>query len=120
MKNLKTLCFLLMAIAITLVQGAKVQGAGAAVSAEMAARLAKEAERGGYRLIDTETLWQLYQEGQDSLVLVDTRQEWEYHSGHIRGARNFPFEPTWLSRLTNRGALEQFLGPDKNKTIVFY
>ena len=80
----------------------------------------KEANKGGYQLIDVESLSQLYQTDRANLVLIDTRQEWEYHAGYIQGAVNFPMEPTWLSRLTNRGALEQFLGSDKNKTFVFY
>lgn len=80
----------------------------------------EEAKKGGYKLIDVDSLWQLYQEDKDNLVIVDTRQEREFHSGFIQGALNFPFEQTWLSRLTSRGAFEQFLGPDKHKTFVFY
>ena len=57
-----------------------------------------EAARGGYRLISTDELWQQYEANPESLLLVDTRQEWEYRSGHIEGALNFPMEPTWLSR----------------------
>lgn len=83
-------------------------------------KIAQEAKRGGYQLIDLEKLWTLYQEKQDKILLVDCRQDWEYHSGHIKGAVNFPIEPTWLARMTQRGALEQFLGPEKEKTIVFY
>ena len=79
-----------------------------------------EARSGGYQLLDLDGVWQLYQTGNDKLLLVDTRQEWEYHSGYINGAVNFPMEPTWLARMTQRGALEQFIGPDKSKTLVFY
>ena len=79
-----------------------------------------EARQGGYRIIDTESLWGRYQKDPDALLLVDTRQEWEYRTGHINGALNFPMEPTWLSRWRNKGALEKFLGPDKNRFIVFY
>jgi hypothetical protein len=82
--------------------------------------VALEAKRGGYKLIDVESLWPLYQKEQGKILLVDTRQEWEYHSGYIRGAVNFSMEPTWLSRMTRRGALEQLLGADKLQTIVFY
>lgn len=82
--------------------------------------VALEAKRGGYKLIEVESLWPLYQKGQGKILLVDTRQEWEYHSGYIRGAINFPMEPTWLSRMTRRGALEQLLGADKLQTLVFY
>ena len=79
-----------------------------------------EAQRGGYKLINMDELWQLYQRADDNLLLVDTRQEWEYHAGYIKGAAFFSMEPTWLARMTQRGALEQFLGPDKTKILVFY
>jgi rhodanese-related sulfurtransferase len=51
---------------------------------------------------------------------VDTRQEWEYRTGHIKNALNFPIEPTWLSRWRKKDALQTFLGLDKNRLIVFY
>jgi hypothetical protein len=79
-----------------------------------------EARQGGYRIIDTDALWDRYQKDPETVFLVDTRQEWEYRTGHINGALNFPIEPTWLSRWRNKGALEKFLGPDKNRFIVFY
>jgi hypothetical protein len=79
-----------------------------------------EAKRGGYRLIGTNELWQHYQTKPESVLLVDTRQEWEFRTGHMKGALNFPIEPTWLSRWQKKRALETFLGPDKNRFIVFY
>ena len=79
-----------------------------------------EAKKGGYRLIEIDELQQVYQQAGDDIILVDTRQDWEYHAGYIKEAVNFPMEPTWLARLTQQGVLEQFLGPDKTKTIVFY
>jgi 3-mercaptopyruvate sulfurtransferase SseA len=79
-----------------------------------------EAERGGYRLISIEELWERYREDPESLLLVDTRQEWEYRTGHIKGALNFPMEPTWLSRWRKKGALQAFVDPNKNHLIVFY
>ena len=79
-----------------------------------------EAENGGYRLISTDALWKLYGEERDGLLLVDTRQEWEYRAGHIAGAVNFPMEPTWMARWRKKGDLKQFLGDDKKRPIVFY
>ena len=79
-----------------------------------------EASQGGYQLISTDDLFRQYSSQSQSLLLVDTRQEWEYRTGHIKDAVNFPMEPTWLSRWRNKGALEKFLGPDKNLFIVFY
>jgi predicted sulfurtransferase len=97
-----------------------VLGAGTACAATMA-EVRQEAERGGYRLITTDELRDMISPGPaDDVLLVDTRQQWEYATGHIKGAVNFPMEPTWLARLTRRGELEQFLGPDREKRIVFY
>jgi hypothetical protein len=79
-----------------------------------------EARQGGYQLITTDELFRQYMAKPESLLLVDTRQEWEYRTGHIKKAENFTMEPTWLSRWRNKGALEKFLGPDKNRLIVFY
>lgn len=79
-----------------------------------------EAENGGYRLIDTNELWQTYTTFPGSFLLVDTRQEWEYRTGHIKGAINFPMEPTWWSRWRKKKALQKFLGSDKYQPIVFY
>ena len=79
-----------------------------------------EAESGGYRLISTDELWQRYSKNRESLLLVDTRQEWEYRTGHIQEAINFPMEPTWLSRWRKKGKLETLLGEDRDRFIVFY
>jgi len=79
-----------------------------------------EAKAGGYSIIETEQLWQRYANSKESLLLVDTRQEWEYRTGHIKGALNFSMEPTWLSRWRKKEALEEFLGPDRERFIVFY
>jgi len=80
---------------------------------------AMEAEKGGYELVDTHELWEMYQKEQDLLV-VDTRQSWEYRLGHIEGAENFPMDPTWWERWRKRGEMKEFLGEDKTRPIVFY
>ncbi len=82
--------------------------------------VAAEAELGGYKLIDTDKLWERIHRDPESILVVDTRQEWEYRTGHIKGAMNFPMEPTWLSRWQKKGDLETFLGTDKDRFIVFY
>jgi predicted sulfurtransferase len=79
-----------------------------------------EAANGGYRIITTEDLAKLYASDPSGLLLVDTRQEWEYRTGHIAGALNFSMEPTRWARWRKAGELETFLGPDKDQTIVFY
>jgi len=79
-----------------------------------------EAEKGGYHLIDTGKLWELYRKKPDDTFIIDTRQEWEYRTGSIKGAMNFPMEPTWWARWRGKGAMKKLLGPDKKRTIVFY
>ena len=79
-----------------------------------------EGKNGGYQIIATDELAKRYQQDADSLLLVDTRQEWEFRTGHLQGAKNFPMEPTAWARWRKASALENFLGPDKNRTLVFY
>jgi 3-mercaptopyruvate sulfurtransferase SseA len=78
-----------------------------------------EGKNGGYRLITTEELAELYQRDAGSLLLIDTRQEWEFRTGHIAGAVNFPMEPTAWARWSKAKELEEFLGPDRGRTLVF-
>lgn len=84
------------------------------------ADVAAEAGSGGYRLISTDDVWERYRKNRENLLLVDTRQEWEYRTGHIQGAVNFPMEPTWLSRWRKKADLERLLGEDRSRFIVFY
>ncbi|MBB5348557.1 rhodanese-like domain-containing protein [Desulfoprunum benzoelyticum] len=79
-----------------------------------------EGKNGNYRIITTDELAQRYQEDADSLFLVDTRQEWEFRTGHLKGAVNFPMEPTAWARWSKASDLEKLLGPDKDRTLVFY
>jgi hypothetical protein len=79
-----------------------------------------EAKNGGYQIITTDELAKRYQQDPDSLFLIDTRQEWEYRTGHLKGAVNFSIEPTAWARWRKASALENFLGPDKDRALVFY
>ena len=79
-----------------------------------------QAQSGGYRLINTAELAALYRQDPQKMLLVDTRQPWEYRTGHIPGAVNFSMEPTWWSRWRSQGPLARFLGPDRDRAIVFY
>ena len=80
----------------------------------------QEAKLGGYRIIKTEEIWERYLKDPQELLLVDTRQEWEFRTGHLKGAVNFSMEPTAWSRWRKQKELETFLGSDKNRSIVFY
>jgi len=82
--------------------------------------IAAQAKAGNYQMITTDELWEKFQKDSDSFLLVDTRQPWEYRTGHIKGAVNFSMEPTWLARWQKKGALKTFLGADKDQTLIFY
>lgn len=60
-----------------------------------------EAARGGYRLIDLGELRSRLEREPGRILLVDTRQDWEFRTGHIPDSINFSFEPTRWSRLKN-------------------
>ena len=78
-----------------------------------------QAQSGGYRLINTAELAALCQQN-PQVLLVDTRQNWEFRTGHIKGAHNFPVEPTRWARWRSQGPLARFLGPDRERPLVFY
>ena len=90
------------------------------IDPELEAAVKQEAQRGGYRLIGAEELWQLYQDESANLLLIDTRQDWEHWAGHIEGSIHFSMEPGWISRLIQRSALSQALGEDQDRPLVFY
>ncbi len=79
-----------------------------------------EAQNGDYRIITTEELAERYGNDPASVTIVDTRQDWEYRTGHIENSVNFSMEPTALARWRKAGALEKFLGADKDQHLVFY
>lgn len=79
-----------------------------------------EAKVGGYRIMTTEELADRYRRDPAAVTMVDTRQEWEYRTGHIENAVNFSMEPTAWARWRKAEALAKFLGADKNRLLVFY
>ena len=112
---------LLAVLAVAVTVGALLMTNGAVTPKEATwDDVVTEAEKGGYKLISTEDLWKRYSDNRDSLLLVDTRQEWEYRTGHAQGAVSFPMEPTWLARWQKKEDLGKFLGADKDRTVIFY
>ncbi len=79
-----------------------------------------QAKKGGYRLINTADLAALMRQEAQKVLLADTRQPWEYRTGHMKGAVNFPMEPTWWARWRCKKPMAEFLGPDRDRPIVFY
>lgn len=119
MRDIKKTLFALVAVAIT--AGCLWQSNRVVISKQATwDDVIAEASAGGYRLITTDELAGRYVKEPSRLMLIDSRQEWEYRTGHIAGALNFPMEPTWWARWRKAKDLEGFLGPDKDRTLVFY
>jgi hypothetical protein len=81
-----------------------------------------EARRGNYRLIAPETIKAQFLKNPTSLLLVDTRQEWEYQREYIKDAVNLPVTRRWWIQYSPwvRSEMQKTLGPDKERYIVFY
>ena len=119
MENRRTLLFAIVAI-ILIIGALWYVNRPVVVQEATMAQVQAEAERARYRLINTEELAKIYNTPPANFLLVDTRQDWEYRSGHIKGAVNFPIEPTWWSRWRSQARLANLLGPDKDRMVVFY
>jgi len=111
-----TTCFIALTVPLLVVKPGALVAAGAPTMEDVRA----EASRGGYRLIDLGELRGRLEREPGRVLLVDTRQDWEFRTGHIPNSINFSFEPTRWSRLKNRWALKAALGADKSRPLVFY
>jgi len=96
--------------------------AATATQEQTLAQVREEARRGKYQLISPEVLIDRFLKDPDSLLLVDTRQEWEYQREHIKGAVNLPIKTTWWTQysLWARAAMRKILRTAKTRDVVFY
>lgn len=80
-----------------------------------------EAAAEGYGILSFEQLYQLYENG-DDLLVIDSRAGYEYRMGHLPDAVNFEFDLADRSRLTDEKRKEyiKLLGGDLNRRIVAY
>ena len=89
---------------------------------KIAVKFEREVERGGYKVITTQELKAWLDQKRDMLI-VDTMPADNFKKQHIPGAVNFEIqrhpEMTEMSDKMKTD-FEKLLGPDKNRTIVFY
>ncbi len=80
-----------------------------------------EADRDGYLLLDDDGLRKLMDEKAD-MVLLDARADYEFAAGHLPGAANLEFDLGDDIELpqAKRQALQNLLGPDKDRMLVIY
>ncbi len=88
---------------------------------KIAVKFEREVERGGYRVVTTQELKGWIDQKKDMLI-VDTLPPDNFKKQHIPGAVNFEIQRPELTQMSDkmRAELEKLLGPDKDRTIVFY
>jgi rhodanese-related sulfurtransferase len=89
---------------------------------KIAVNFAKEVERGGYKVVNTEELKGLIDQKKDMLIVDTMPYEDSYKKQHIPGAVNFAFPIPEVTKLDEKtkADFEKLLGADKNKLIIFY
>jgi len=87
-----------------------------------AVTLSREAARGGYKLVTTEEL-KGWIDQKKSMMLIDTMPlKDSYVKQHVPGAVQYEFPIPEVKEMDDaaKAKFEKFLGPDKDKTLVFY
>ena len=89
---------------------------------KIAVKFEREVERGGYRVITTQEL-KVWLDQKKDVLIVDTMPADNFKKQHIPGAVNFEIQRhPELTEMSDKMKtdFEKLLGPDKNRTIVFY
>ena len=89
---------------------------------KLAVQFANQVKKGGYGIVTTEEL-KAWLDKKEPMLIVDTMPiEDSYKKNHIPTAVQIEFPVEEMSQLDDakKAALEQLLGPDKNRKIVFY
>ncbi len=97
--------------------------AGELDTEKIAVKFYREVERGGYKVVATEELKGWMDQKKDMLIVDTMPYDASYKKQHIPGAMNLEFQK--LPEMTQmsdqqRAAFEKLLGPDKDRTLVFY
>ncbi len=92
-----------------------------------AVKLVRDTKAGGYEVISAEELKKMIDSKKDILIIDTMPYEDSYKKEHVPGAKQFlfpiPIMTKWDAKETGGKSMEDFaafLGPDKDKTIVFY
>ncbi len=94
---------------------------------QVAVKLVREVQQGGYDLVTTDELKTWIDSGRDMLIIDTMPYEASYQKAHVPGAKQFLFPipemTAWDPQETGGKSKEDLavlLGPDPNKTIVVY
>ena len=84
--------------------------------------LSQEASRGGYKLVSTPELKDWIDQKKPMMIIDTMPLEDSYKKQHVPGAVQYDFPIPEMKVMDDaaRAKFEKFLGPDKDKTLVFY
>ncbi|MFZ5448701.1 MAG: rhodanese-like domain-containing protein [Thermodesulfobacteriota bacterium] len=87
-----------------------------------AVTLTREVERGGYKLVTTSELKAWIDEKKPMMIIDTMPLEDSYKKQHVPGAVQYEFPIPEVKEKDDaaKDKFEKFLGPDKDKTLVFY
>ena len=87
-----------------------------------AVTFAREVERGGYKIVTTQELKNWIDQKKDVLIVDTQPYEDSFKKQHYPGAANLELPRPEMTKLDDKtkSALENLLGLDKNRIIVFY
>jgi len=87
-----------------------------------AVNLSRETSRGGYKLVTTSELKDWIDQKTPMMIIDAMPLEDNYKKQHVPGAVQYEFPIPEVKEMDDdaRAKFEKFLGPDKDKTLVFY
>ena len=89
---------------------------------KLAVRFYQEVATGGYKVVTTDELKQWMDKKRDMLIVDNMPLEESFVKNHVAGAVCFEFPVEEVAKLDDKTQAEfiKLLGPDKNRTLVFY
>jgi thiosulfate/3-mercaptopyruvate sulfurtransferase len=111
-----------MGLAILAVTGTLWAADKELASEKIAVKFEREVERGGYKVVTTQEL-KGWIDQKKTMLIVDTMPGDNFRKQHIPGAVNFEIQRhPELTEMSDKmkADFEKLLGPDKDRTIVFY
>jgi len=113
---------LILIVAMALVGCGKSYSGKELATEASAVKLSREVSRGGYKLVTTPEL-KAWIDQKKPMMIIDTMPlKDSYVKQHIPGAVQYEFPIPEVKEMdaAAKAKFEKFLGPDKDKTLVFY
>jgi thiosulfate/3-mercaptopyruvate sulfurtransferase len=113
---------LILIVALALVGCGKSWSGKEMDTEKSAVTLSREAARGGYKLVTTEELKGWIDQKKPMMIIDTMPLQDSYVKQHVPGALQYEFPIPEVKEMDDaaKAKFEKFLGPDKDKILVFY